>query len=503
MQRMKKECEVTAKEQLRWERQRRGWSRAYIADQIGVADPKTIGRWERGDAFPSAYFLQRLCELFALPAEALGLCQCESQSQPIIIPPLPLNTEILLEEPELLPAFSCCDPALPPAHCEGLVGRAQLVAQLKARLCAGIAPAVVALSGLPGVGKSALASCLADDKDLRHIFRDGILWANLGPHADVLSELKRWGALLEIDENSLVHGECIEEWTRAIHARIGSRAMLLIIDDAWTCQEALAFKIGGSNCAYIYTTRIPTVALYVAGAGVCAMDPLDARHSLELLARFVPELVAQEAADMRELARLVGGLPLALQLIGLHLQAQVYSGQSRRWHAAIERLRQPEERLQLTMPRAPLEPHMGLPAGVPISLHNEIELSYRHLDLEAQQALCALARSLISTTRFTEEAALASAGVSLEALDSLLDAGLLASLGQGLYTLHQTIADFASFQSEQARIPHDLPARVSMLRRVRGGRKEKAEQVALSADILPTFARGSEEPVRISPSRLS
>ena len=31
-------------EQLRRERQRRGWSREYVAEQIGVADPKTIGR---------------------------------------------------------------------------------------------------------------------------------------------------------------------------------------------------------------------------------------------------------------------------------------------------------------------------------------------------------------------------------------------------------------------------------------------------------------------------
>ena len=69
----KKVVRLLPNDQLRWERQRRGWSRAYIAEQIGVADPKTIGRWERGGAFPSAYFLQRLCALFQMPAEELGL----------------------------------------------------------------------------------------------------------------------------------------------------------------------------------------------------------------------------------------------------------------------------------------------------------------------------------------------------------------------------------------------------------------------------------------------
>src|SRR5581483_5498564 len=60
-------------EQLRRERQRRGWSRQYVAEQIGVADPKTIGRWERGVAFPSSFFLQRLCALYGMFAQDLGL----------------------------------------------------------------------------------------------------------------------------------------------------------------------------------------------------------------------------------------------------------------------------------------------------------------------------------------------------------------------------------------------------------------------------------------------
>src|SRR6266702_410240 len=58
---------------LKQERQRRGWSRGYVAEQIGIADPKTIGRWERGVAFPSSYFLQKLCSLFGMLAQDLGL----------------------------------------------------------------------------------------------------------------------------------------------------------------------------------------------------------------------------------------------------------------------------------------------------------------------------------------------------------------------------------------------------------------------------------------------
>lgn len=56
-------------EQFRRERRRRGWSREYIAEQIGIADSKTIGRWERGVAFPRAFYLHRVCALFNMFAE--------------------------------------------------------------------------------------------------------------------------------------------------------------------------------------------------------------------------------------------------------------------------------------------------------------------------------------------------------------------------------------------------------------------------------------------------
>jgi transcriptional regulator with XRE-family HTH domain len=59
-------------ERFRRERRRRGWSREYIAEQIGIADAKTIGRWERGVAFPRAYYLQKVCALFNMFAEDLG-----------------------------------------------------------------------------------------------------------------------------------------------------------------------------------------------------------------------------------------------------------------------------------------------------------------------------------------------------------------------------------------------------------------------------------------------
>lgn len=54
------------------ERQRRGWSRKYVAEQIGVSE-YTIGQWERGEHMPYPVHIQRLCDLFDSNAEDLGL----------------------------------------------------------------------------------------------------------------------------------------------------------------------------------------------------------------------------------------------------------------------------------------------------------------------------------------------------------------------------------------------------------------------------------------------
>jgi WD40 repeat protein/transcriptional regulator with XRE-family HTH domain len=59
-------------EKLRRERINRGWSQPDVSEKIG-SDPRTVGRWERGESFPSPYLLQKLVELYGKSAEELGL----------------------------------------------------------------------------------------------------------------------------------------------------------------------------------------------------------------------------------------------------------------------------------------------------------------------------------------------------------------------------------------------------------------------------------------------
>jgi transcriptional regulator with XRE-family HTH domain len=60
------------KTRLQVEREIRGWSRKYVAQEIGVSD-YTVGQWERGKHTPYPEHIQRLCNLFGTNAGALGL----------------------------------------------------------------------------------------------------------------------------------------------------------------------------------------------------------------------------------------------------------------------------------------------------------------------------------------------------------------------------------------------------------------------------------------------
>jgi transcriptional regulator with XRE-family HTH domain len=66
---------------LRNARTRNNWKQQDVADRIGTTS-LSVGRWERGEAFPSAYYRKLLCDLFRMSPEELGFTEEEHVSQP-------------------------------------------------------------------------------------------------------------------------------------------------------------------------------------------------------------------------------------------------------------------------------------------------------------------------------------------------------------------------------------------------------------------------------------
>ncbi|MGB0388293.1 MAG: NB-ARC domain-containing protein [Ardenticatenaceae bacterium] len=335
----------------------------------------------------------------------------------------------------------------PPRPLLALVGRDQTLANLRERLLAVPSEGVLALNGLPGVGKTALSITLAHDQQVRAHFQDGVLWAGLGHEPDLLAIMSIWGIALRIPASEIAKLSTIEKRAARLRSAIGRRRMLLVIDDAWQIEHALAFKLGGPNCAYLLTTRSPEIAQQLAGEGVTTVQELNQADSLALLSDFVPQLVINERKEAHALVEAVGGLPLALTLIGNHLRKMSYFSPSHGLRSALEQLQQAEERLQVELDVSPLDLPPSLREGVPLSLLASIEISDHALPQAARQMLHGLALFPPKPNTFSKEAALAVADQPLKLLGLLTEAGLVENRVLGRYTMHQVIADYARFKN--------------------------------------------------------
>ena len=438
---MKEQARRIGNQHLKTERELRGWSQKYVAEQLG-ADHYYLSRWERGTSAPSPYYRQKLCELFGKDARALGLLRDEA-SLPEVDPSFKQEAGRMFYFQS--PGQPVYDPSIPlfVAEGTGLVGRDALLEEVKKRLCRDQGLPVAALDGLPGVGKTALAATLAQDPALKSHFPDGVLWAGLGPNPDMLSHLSRWGILLGLPGAEAGKLHTVEEWIRALRLLIGTRHLLLVIDDAWRIEAALTLKFGGPNCAYLLTSRFPPLALQFAPNDTVTVPELPGEDGVTLLARLTPDVVARERDQARLLVQAAGGLPLALTIMGKYLRKESHSQQPRRIRAALKRLQDVQERLLVTMPYSASEQSSSLPSGSTISLYTVIEFGTRGLSEAARVALLTLAVFPAKPGSFTEEAALTVSEASGETLDELTDSGLLEGCEYGRYTMHQLIADYA------------------------------------------------------------
>jgi len=154
-------------DRLRDARGKRHLSQGKLGEHIG-AGARLVGQWERGEVQPEEVFRRRICEFFEMTPEALGLSGLAPNA--IIDPLIPLPSPV------------------------PLVGRENDIAEVRQQLLANMSVTLTVINGLPGVGKTALAVALTHDSKIRAYFREGILWAGLGPHPNISAVLNRWGA---------------------------------------------------------------------------------------------------------------------------------------------------------------------------------------------------------------------------------------------------------------------------------------------------------------------
>jgi tetratricopeptide (TPR) repeat protein len=245
-------------------------------------------------------------------------------------------------------------------------------------------------------------------------------------------------------------GERLAQLGHAIRTAVGQRRLLIVLDDAWRLEDALALRIGGPRCAYLLTTRFPLLAAQFAPIHVRHVQELSLDDSVRLLAAYAPVAIAHDRRRATDLAQTVGGLPLALSLMGHYLQQESMSAQPRRITCAFAQLEDALSRLRLEQVCAPVERPPSIPAHAGISLSRVIAVSHVRLSAAAKSLLKSIALlpakpQTVSETlaiHLSDHASDRAEPQAMRLLDELTDSGLLESAGADGYTLHQTISDF-------------------------------------------------------------
>lgn len=299
--------------------------------------------------------------------------------------------------------------------------------------CAPESHGVPVVSGMAGVGKTALATQTA--YALRAPFPDGQLYVDFGAIADqsiadqvtaVLSQLLR---MLKVDDADIPASH--HERVQLYRSRLGSRRMLLVFDDA-TDEEQVRPLLPGSTCSRVIVTsrsRLTTLA----GSELIHLDPLPRGDALALLTETVGDgRVSADPAAARRVVQLCGQLPLAIRSASVRMVAKP--------HWPLSRL---ANRLENECGRLRELRHATIDVG------RSIGRSYERIDDLAQVALGRL--SLLNVRDFPVWAVAAVLGTSSEAGEQvaaeLVEANLLEAAqadvsGRPRYRVHELVRVF-------------------------------------------------------------
>jgi len=227
------------------------------------------------------------------------------------------HQQILRQEPFFLRAeVTPVVPAQLPADTGDFTGRGPETARLRELLDGdGTATTVCAITGPGGIGKTALAVHVAHQ--VRHQFPDGQLYLDLHgahpapvPASDALADML--GAL-GVPRTQLPPTE--HERAARFRSLLADRRMLVVLDNARDPAQIRSLLPGSPGSAVLVTSRHTMTVL--PGVKLCKLAPLAEPDAADLLCRVADVEPGSPAADAANaLARLCGGLPLALRVAG-------------------------------------------------------------------------------------------------------------------------------------------------------------------------------------------
>lgn len=180
----------------------------------------------------------------------------------------------------------------------------------------------VAITGMPGIGKTTLVTYWAHRR--RHRFPDGQLFINCqaygpSPPVEPLDVLGRVLHALGVPPNRIPLDE--EQRRDRVNQLLVGRRVLIVLDNIGDSDRARRLLPAVKTCVTLFTSRNRLKGLTIReGVRNLTVPPLPYGECLALLGQIIGSKRADaEAEAMQMLAKLSGGLPLAVRIIGEHV----------------------------------------------------------------------------------------------------------------------------------------------------------------------------------------
>ncbi|MFF8394227.1 BTAD domain-containing putative transcriptional regulator [Streptomyces sp. NPDC016172] len=320
----------------------------------------------------------------------------------------------------------------PPTH---FIGRTAVRDALHRTLTAPDPYPAAVISGMAGVGKSALALHVAHQ--LAERFPDGQLHLDLHGATPGMTPLTPAQALTALLRDLSTEPCRIPEQPDAAAALLRSllapTRTLLVLDDAASAAQVRPLLPGGAGCGVIVTSRSPLTAL--DGAVRFALAPLSDEESAELLRRASGRDGLDGTDAARLLVKLTGRLPLALRVVAARLAARraltadALAGQLAAEDGRLHHLEYDDLSVRRSLAVA----------------HDALAASERETDRDAARTLRCIGALDLPTYGAGLLAHLTGTGEprTEAALDRLLDVALLEETTYSRYAPHDLVRDFA------------------------------------------------------------
>ncbi|MEV5105536.1 BTAD domain-containing putative transcriptional regulator [Streptomyces massasporeus] len=320
----------------------------------------------------------------------------------------------------------------PPPH---FIGRTPVRDALHRTLTAPDPHPTAVISGMAGVGKSALALHVAHQ--LAERFPDGQLHLDLHGATPGMAPLAPAQALTTLLRDLGTEPCRIPEEPEAAAALLRSllapTRTLLVLDDASSAAQVRPLLPGGAGCGVIVTSRSPLTAL--DGAARFPLGPLSDDESAELLRKASGRDGLDGTDAARLLVELTGRLPLALRVVAARLAARraltpdALAGQLAAADVRLHHLEYDDLSVRRSLAVA----------------HDALAASEREADRDAARILRRIGALDLPTYGAPLLARLAGTGEhrTEAALDRLLDVALLEETTLGRYAPHDLVRDFA------------------------------------------------------------